>query len=412
MEAFLQFLASHAINVDRFVEHRFPVHEAERAYGALKSPGVFTALIEYPSAATNGSATAQVRVPIRKSTKESGQIRIGCIGAGAFANNVIFPALQAHKAAVLHSVATSSGIGTESARRSFGFVRTQTPSDLIQDAETDAVFVMSRHDSHARYVTRAISSHKPVFVEKPLAVTREQLEEIRCSVDAAKEQGFSPFVMVGFNRRFAPLTQQIREFFQSRHEQMVVHMRINAGYIALDHWTQRKDGGGRILGELCHFVDWARAVIDVPIVSIGAHALPDRSRYNRDNVVVNALFRDGSIANILYLANGDKSVPKEHIEVFCQSRVARLEDFSLLEIAEGGKLRRIRSARDKGHKREIQLTLEAICKGSEAPIPFAQLVEVSEATLAVVDSLNSGELVKLHRPRTNELDSPAPFEAP
>lgn len=412
MEAFLQFLASGTINVDRLVKHRFPVHEAERAYGVLKSAGIFTALIEYPLLATNASSIAPPAAPTRTSGRESGQIRIGCIGAGAFANNVIFPALRAHKTAALYSVATSSGVGTESARRSFGFMRSQTPSDLIQDPETDAVFVASRHDSHARYVIRAVSNDKPVFVEKPLAVSREELEEIRCSVDAAKEQGFLPFVMVGFNRRFAPLTQQICEFFRNRQEQMMVHIRINAGYLPLDHWTQRKDGGGRILGELCHFVDLARAVVDMPIVSIGAHALPDRARYNRDNLVVNALFQDGSIANILYLANGDRSIAKERIEVFCQGRIARLDDFSSLELAEGGKVRRVRSARDKGHKREIQLTLEAIRKGNEAPIPFVELVEVSEATLAVVDSLNSGELVKLNRSRSAELACPAPVDVP
>jgi polar amino acid transport system substrate-binding protein len=244
-------------------------------------------------------------------------------------------------------------------------------------------------------VVSALSHHKSVFVEKPLAVTHEQLEEVRCTAQAEKEQGYAPFVMVGFNRRFAPLTQELCRFFDGRKEPMMVHLRINAGYLPLDHWTQRKQDGGRIVGELCHFVDWARSVTGSPIEQVSAYALPDGSRYNRDNLQVSLAFQDGSLANLLYLANGDKSVPKEYMEVFCQGRIARLNDFRSLDLSYEGKTRSSKSSGDKGHQRELELTLAAMRQGTECPIPFEELIEVSQATLAVVESIESGQPMKL-----------------
>jgi predicted dehydrogenase len=164
---------------------------------------------------------------------------------------------------------------------------------------------------------------------------------------------------------------------------MVVNVRVNAGYLAPDHWTQRKGDGGRVIGEFCHFVDWARAVVGSPIRTLTAHALPDGSRYNRDNVVVTLSFFDRSIANLLYLANGDKSIPKEYFEVFCEGGVGILYDFSLLELTRNGKRTRTKGRRDKGHRREIELTIEAMRAGHPSPIRFEELVEVSSVCIAV-----------------------------
>ncbi len=204
-----------------------------------------------------------------------------------------------------------------------------------------------------------------------------------------------PFLMVGFNRRFAPMTTQLRQFFAARREPMIVHVRVNAGHIPGDHWTQQKQDGGRIVGELCHFVDWARSVVDVPIRSVTASALPDHSRYNRDNLVAILSFADGSLANLIYVANGDKSVPKEFFEVFCEGGVARLDDFCSLELSRSSKMQRTKAVRDKGHKLEIQLTLDAIRSVAAAPIPFSDLIEVSEATLAIAESISKGQAVSV-----------------
>jgi polar amino acid transport system substrate-binding protein len=398
MEAFLGLLKSGAVNVERLIQTRFAVSEGGAAYSALKSPGIYTVLIEYPTSEAPAFASNPSSERAAKQIKDTAVIKIGCIGAGGFAKNVIFPALRSTKQAVFQSVATSSGVAAETARRSFVFGKAQTPKELIEDPEVQAVFVLSRHDTHARYVTTSLASHKPVFVEKPLAITHEQLDEIRAAVESEKHNGFSPFVMVGFNRRFAPMTCEIRRFFASRKEPMMVNVRVNAGYLPRDHWTQQKAGGGRILGELCHFVDWSRAIVGAPINEVNAWALPDAMRYNQDNISARLSFQDGSIANLLYLANGDQSIGKEFMEVFCQGSIARLDDFSALELARKGKSQHRRSAQDKGHGEEMRLTVEALRKGNDAPIPFSEIVEISRATLAVVDSVSTGQPVQLAIP--------------
>ena len=190
MEAFLDLLASGAINVAPFLERRCPVEQGGVAYQELKSTGAYTVLLEYPGRVlipmpvATGVAARAARAP------SAGELRVSCIGAGSFARSVIFPALRKTSGVALHSVATASGIASESARRLFGFTRAVAPADLLQDKDTDAVFVLSRHDSHAQYVVAALSGHKPVLVEKPLAVNREQLEEIRGAYQAA--QGTRP----------------------------------------------------------------------------------------------------------------------------------------------------------------------------------------------------------------------------
>ncbi|MGC2181707.1 MAG: bi-domain-containing oxidoreductase [Terriglobales bacterium] len=398
MEAFLDLLASGAINVASFLERRCPVEQGGAAYQELKSTGAYTVLVEYAGRVLIPMPVAAGAAPRSAAAPRAAELRVSCIGAGSFARSVIFPALRKSRGVALHSVATASGIASESARRLFGFTRAVAPADLLQDKDTDAVFVLSRHDSHAQYVVAALSGRKPVLVEKPLAVNREQLEEIRSVYRAAKEADPAPFLMVGYNRRFAPFTERLREFFAGRQEPMVANVRVNAGYIPHDHWVQQNSsGGGRIVGEICHFVDWARCVAGCGIVSVAANALPDGARYNRDNVVATLTFQDGSIANISYLANGDRSVPKEQFEVFCEGKVGRITDFCTLELARNGKSRRTRARQDKGHEREIELTLEAMRRGGCSPIPFEELVEVSEATLAIEEAIARGIAVQPNR---------------
>jgi predicted dehydrogenase len=393
MEAFLELLSSGAVDVSPFIGSRCSVEQGSAAYGELKRTGAYTVLVEYPSRALIQMSAPPADSPQSVRPPHSDDLRIGCIGAGSFARSTMFPELRRTGGVVLHAVAAASGVSSESARRLFGFARAVQPADIIQDKDTDAVFILSRHDSHARYVVAALAQHKPVFVEKPLAATREQLDEISCAYQAEKEKGNSPFLMVGFNRRFASLSERLKQFFAGRREPMMVHFRVNAGFIETNHWMQRKNsGGGRIVGELCHFVDWARYLVGSPIAGVTANALPDAGRYQRDNLVATLSFQDGSIANILYLANGDRSVPKEQAEVFCQGRVARIIDFRTLELAHEGKTSRTSSRREKGHEREIQLTVEALRQGRPAPIAFEELVEVSAATLTVEEAIGAGRL--------------------
>jgi predicted dehydrogenase/threonine dehydrogenase-like Zn-dependent dehydrogenase len=393
MEAFVQFLAAGSLNLSPLIEKRYPVEQADSAYADIRQFGAYTALIDY---AVSEQVTADTSVPTTlRRMRSKNEFKVGCIGAGGFAKNIVFPALRNRKGVILDSVATASGIAALSACQSFGFSRALSPNDLLQDVETDGVFILSRHDSHSGYVVSALTNHKPVFVEKPLAVTPDQLEEIRCAYEAARDQGHGTFVMVGFNRRFAPMTQKLCEFFRERQEPMMINVRVNAGYLPLHHWTQRKEHGGRIVGEFCHFVDWARAVVNRPIRTVTAHALPDGSNYNRDNVAVTFSFADGSVANLIYVANGDKSVPKEYFEVFCERGVGIINDFCVLELSRHGTMASTKGRRDKGHNHEIELTIEAMRGGGASPIPFEQLLEVSSACLAVHQSISTGRRVSL-----------------
>ena len=402
LQAFLDVLASRAVNVDCLIEKRYSVEEGNKAYADLKSSHTYTALIEYPAAKVNAPAIAR-SAAITSELKVKGEVRVSCIGAGSFARNVIFPALRNSPGVRLWSVASASGIAAESARRSFGFAKAESPAHLITSEESDAIFVMSRHDSHAQYVIDALTNHKAVFVEKPLAISHEQLEEISKVHEIERQNGQAPFVMVGFNRRFAPLSEAVAAFFANRKEPMMVHVRVNAGFIPSEHWIQEPSSGGRIIGECCHFADWARFIVGVPVQKVVANTLPDGSRYNRDNLSATLSFCDGSIANILYVANGDKSVAKEYFEVFCEGSVARLNDFRSLELAKASKKRTLKSAHDKGHIREVNCTIEAIRSKLWPPISFAELVEVTNATLAIVNSAVTGREIMLN---------PVPHESP
>jgi predicted dehydrogenase/threonine dehydrogenase-like Zn-dependent dehydrogenase len=389
MEAFLDFLSSGVLQVEPLLAHRFPVEEGGQAYAAVEA-GAYTGIIDYHAGEkTQTHPLSAPSLPAQPPTTES--LRIACIGAGGFARGIIFPHLRSAAGVELASVATSTGAAAVSARAAFGFSRAEPPSDLLANPNLDAIFILTRHNSHAAYVKSALQAGKHVFVEKPLAINREQLGILKKAYEASLSQGGSPFLMVGFNRRFSPLTERVQEFFAARSEAMLVNIRCNAGFIPRNNWVQDPENGGRIVGELCHFVDWARAVINFPVHSVTAAALPDGGRYNRDNVTATVSFKDGSIANLVYVANGDRAVAKEYFEVFCSGGIARLDDFKTLHLSRNGKTETVKGKQDKGHRREIELTVEAMKQGVAAPIPFEQLIEVTEATFAIEEAIATQE---------------------
>jgi polar amino acid transport system substrate-binding protein len=393
MEAFLDLLATEQIDVTPLLEHRYGIEEGAKAFADLKND-LYTAILEYNDASAASQRTVSAVVAARPRIGD--EVRVGCIGAGSFASGVIFPTLQSIKGVRLQSVATISGAGAASAQRAFKFQTAEQPSELLNDPDVDVVFVLTRHDTHATLTAQTLQVGRPVFVEKPLAVDRKQMAQLQEAYAVQLQAGRAPFVMVGFNRRFAPFTEKIRQFFASRREPMMIHVRVNAGFIPHDHWIHAQ--GGRIAGEFCHFVDWARSVVGSPIQSVSATGLPNSTQFASDNVAVTLKFADGSVANLLYLANGDRSIPKEFFEVFCQGAIARLHDFCTLELAFNGKVQKFKSAQDKGHRQELQLTIEAVRDGKPSPISFEELVEVTEATFLVQQALATGKVIRLAPP--------------
>jgi predicted dehydrogenase/threonine dehydrogenase-like Zn-dependent dehydrogenase len=403
MEAFLDLLATRQIDVTSLLDHRYPIEQGAKAYADLKN-GLYTSIVEYRGVSAEPQKVVDSVIAVRPRT--GNEVRVGCIGAGSFASSVIFPILQSIKEVRLQAVGTISGAGAASARSVFKFETAKQPSELLTDPNVDAGFILTRHDAHATYAIQALQAGKPVFIEKPLAVNREQLAQLQEAYALQQQAGPAPFVMVGFNRRFAPFSEKIRQFFAGRREPIMVHARVNAGCIPLDHWIHAD--GGRIVGEFCHFVDWARSIICSPLQGVTASALPNGAQYKSDNLAAVLKFADGSIANLLYLANGDRSVPKEFFEVFCHGSVARLDDFRTLELVRNGKVQKFKTAQDKGHRRELELTINAIRSGEPSPIPFDELVEVTETTFLVQQALATGELLP-YKPSSVAASAEAPL---
>jgi predicted dehydrogenase/threonine dehydrogenase-like Zn-dependent dehydrogenase len=395
MEAFLDLLAAGALQVEPLLAHRYPVEEGGKAYAGLQ-PSIYTGLIDYHAPLDFQIPDQRNVAPRSVQPRPAGKLRVGCVGAGGFARSVIFPHLRSSAGLILESVATSSGAAAESARKGFGFRIAESPSELLSNRNVDAAFILTRHDSHAAYVKSGLDQGKPVFVEKPLAVDREQLEMVRAAYARALAESRSPFLMVGFNRRFSPFTETLMKFFARRSDPMLVHVRCNGGFIPRTSWIQEPGNGGRIIGELCHFIDWARAVVRCPMRTVTAAALPDAGRYSRDNVTITISFQDGSLANLLYLANGDRAVAKEYFEVFCEGGIARIDDFKILSLSRNGKTETIKGGRNKGHHREMELTIEAMEQGKDAPISYAELIEVTEATFAVEEAIRTQKPVSIN----------------
>jgi predicted dehydrogenase len=403
LQAFVALLAERRLDVAPLITHRFPIENAPAAYELITGKtgqSFLGVLLTYPEG-TPGAVTQSIKYePVKKTAlpvSGANTVRLGVLGAGNFANAVMLPAIQKIPSIELVSIASGSGFHAEFASKKFGFKYTAaSEAEILNDPQVNTVGILTRHHLHAEQVLRALQAGKHVFCEKPLATTRQQLAQIK---DQILSQETSPLLMVGFNRRFAPLAQRLYEFIQPHQEPLVASYRINAGSIPLTHWVQDPiQGGGRIIGEGCHFIDFLTFfLVGAPPVSVYAHALPDDSRYREDNVVLVFTFADRSVGTVSYLANGDKAFPKERVEVFTGGRVAVLDDFRTLELVHQGKRQVIRSPlrQNKGHRLEWEAFSAAIIAGGPAPIPYEQLFGVTEAAFAAVDALRSRQTVIL-----------------
>ncbi|KQW81322.1 dehydrogenase [Devosia sp. Root413D1] len=384
-EAVLQMLAEGKLDVGRLISHRFAIDDAEAAYrivgGSEPSLGV---LLNYPTTeAVELLRSPSVRVPVA-ATMQARQPRsarsptIGLIGSGNYATGILLPALQA-TGARLKVVASSAGVSGMHAARKFGIETATTDvAAVLADEAIDAVVIATRHDSHADLVIRALQAGKHVFVEKPLAITAAELEAIAAAYEATG--GSPPTLMVGFNRRFAPHVVQLRKLLGSEPKAMV--MTVNAGAIPSSHWTQdREQGGGRLIGEACHFVDLLRHVAGSSIISARLNRMVSTTG---DTASIDLGFADGSIGTIHYFANGTKAFPKERLEVFSAGRVAQLDNFRTLTGFGWPGLKRQRLWRqDKGQAVCIGAFIDALANGGPSPIAFEELIEVSRATIAL-----------------------------
>jgi polar amino acid transport system substrate-binding protein len=318
---------------------------------------------------------------------------VGLVGPGSFAAKVLVPAL-ASAGARLEVVGGGSGPSAEAAARTLGFAHVAESEDsLVADEAVDAVAICTRHGSHARLARHALLAGKHVFCEKPLALTREELAGVIAAAAA------SPGVLaVGFNRRFSPLLREAREFLAPEPGSLVATYRVSAGRIEPEHWVHDlEQGGGRAIGEVCHFVDALAFLAGCRVDEVYAtgHGARGEPLAARDNLAITVRFADGSVGQILYSAEGASRVAKERLEAFAGSRTAILDDYRSLELSDGRKRDcRKRRTQDKGHEQEIEAFVAATRAG-EPPVPLAEVANVSVAAIAIVESLQTAAPVAI-----------------
>ena len=394
-EAVVDLMAKGQLQVKPLITHRFDIGEATQAYEVItgKTKERFLGvLLTYPESdeGLEGSKVVQFH---GQTLKRSNVVTLGVLGAGSFANSVLLPAIKKAGDIELIGIASSGGLHAQHAGNKFKFQYAASEVDqILNDPNINTVAILTRHDTHADLVVKALQAGKHVFVEKPLAINGMQLSAVREQL--LKTDGC--LLTAGFNRRFAPLAESLSSFLLHRKEPMYIHYRVNAGSIPLNHWTQDPDlGGGRIIGEGCHFVDFVAFLVGAPPLSVTTHALPDHGNYLEDNVSMTFTFPDGSIGIVDYLANGDKSFPKERVEVFCGGQIAVLDDFVSLQTVKEGKRKEVRGAQNKGWVDEWKAFAKSIGAGSAPPIPYKQLIGVTQATFAAVESLRKKETIHI-----------------
>jgi predicted dehydrogenase len=381
-------MASGRLDPLELTTHRYRVEDAPEAYALLSereedAARPFGIVLQYPEV-REPVAPAPVRSPSRR--RGAADARLGVIGAGSFARGTLLPALREAGASFV-SVATEGGLSSADVAGRFGFERAAAPEEVLADDAVDAIVIATRHSSHAELAATALRAGKHVFVEKPLALSRAELVDVEEAHDVGRG-----VLMVGFNRRFAPLAVRMRDELLAGGLPAVLTARVNAGPLPADHWLHDPEaGGGRLLGEGCHFVDLLAHLAADRIASVHATARsqPGRPLECSDEVVAVLRLANGGVATLAYTGGGDPRLPKERFEAFGGGLSAVLDDFRRLELLRGGKRHVQKGRQDKGHGAQAEHFVRAVRGQSEAP-PAAGYFASTRATLALVESLRSG----------------------
>lgn len=410
-EAVLEAMRTGQLRVKELITHRLTLEEAAGAYDkVLHDPGALGIVIEYPekigtapifpSEEVGKNGTATIFSGEKKAAVPIFPLTVGVIGAGNYARSILLPALSGTKAS-LAAVADINGVAAAHAARKFGAGKAISDyRQILADQNIHAVFVLVGHHLHARFVCEALETGKHVFVEKPLAINEGQLDEVVRAYEGVtlrQAQGDNRIVMVGFNRRFSPHTVKIRELLAGRTEPLTMTMTVNAGFIPPEHWTQDPErGGGRIIGEGCHFIDLLAHLAGAPVVKVSAQMAGGNGPVRDDKMSILLTFADGSVGTVHYFANGAKSYPKETLEVFGDGRVIRMENFRVTRGFGFKGFSAFRTWRqDKGHRAEIAAFVEAVAAGGPPLIPFDEIVNATRASFAAVESARTDAAIKL-----------------
>ena len=387
MEAFLRLISTGVISLKKLITHIFNIEEAKKAYdivlGKTKEHSV-AILLKYENL-NNEDEKSYVTV----ASNPVNEINVGFVGAGSFAQSYLIPNVKSWGAS-LDTVMTSKGITAKNVAEKYSFNKaTSNEQDIFESKDINTVFIATPHNSHAKFTIQALKAGKNVFVEKPLAMNKEELDEISEAFANSNAN-----LMVGFNRRFAPVSVMLKDEFKGIGQPLVMNFRVNAGFIPKDHWTQNPNiGGGRIIGEMCHFIDLMQYFSGAKPVSVYASSInilnDEITRDDNISVIIN--FDDGSVGNLIYTANGDKSLPKERLEIFGGGKVGVINDFRSGELFKNNKRKKITS-QGKGHKEEVYIFLENLKEGKGSPISFESVKLTTLVTFRILDSLATGML--------------------
>jgi predicted dehydrogenase/threonine dehydrogenase-like Zn-dependent dehydrogenase len=399
MQAFVQLVADGKVNTQKLTTHRFLIDDAAKAYEVITgktSDPFLGVLLKYPEQVEISRKVVispQGAVTNKQVVRENiNAIKLGLLGAGNFAMATLLPAVKGLPNIEMIGVASGSGVTARAAADRFGFNYCASDSDeILNDPAVNTVAILTRHHLHARQVVAALKASKHVFVEKPLCLNEEELAQI---ISTYQELSNPPLLMVGFNRRFAPFIIELKKQLALIVEPLMLNYRVNAGYIPVEHWTQDPmQGGGRLLGEGCHFIDLLIHLAGSKTRSISAKALPDGGRYRQDNFVITIEFENGSLGTVTYVANGNKSSGKEYLEVYGGGVTAKMDDYRELTIYQGSQRihRKSRLRQDKGHRAEWEAISNLLTKQGSLPISFDSVIESTQATLNAQHSLTSGK---------------------
>lgn len=393
IEAFLDLVAEGRLEIDPLISHRFDLQQTDQAYrlitGEVSEPYIGVVL-KYD---TEREIERRVALPA-KGAAPAAAVRIGLIGAGGYAKGVLLPQFKA-AGAEFQSIATATGVSAREVGTRFGFrACVSGGEEVIDDDSANLIVIASRHGSHARFTQRALERGRHVFVEKPLALNDTELDGVISAAENSQAQ-----LMVGFNRRFSPLAIAAKEFFQNRRGPLSISYRVNAGRIPRDYWVNdEQEGGGRIIGEVCHFVDLIHFLTGSLTTRVFAEAIQsdNRETMNEDSVFITLRLSDGSNASIAYLAEGDGSMAKERVEIFGGGQSFVIDDFLTGVAHHNGQEKKTKlRARDKGQPNEVRAVCEMVMQGTPAPIALKDLVTTTRATFRIRESLRKGLPIEL-----------------
>ncbi len=410
LEELIHLISKEKINTKNLISHKFKIEEAEDVYqNILKdTDGVYTGVIfEYKNKDTFDQKSSYPGLPRKKTEQKTNgkEISVGVIGSGLFAKSLLLPALTKIKNIHLHTLATTTGTSSHFNSKKFSFKEPASTNykEVIENKDIDAVMILTPHSTHSKMTIEALNEKKHIYVEKPLCISEAELNEIKDTLitieSNAKTQLEGPLLVVGYNRRFSPHVQKTINYLENRKDPLIINYRINAGYISPEHWVHdEKEGGSRIVGELCHFIDLVGYLTSSKVCKIYAERISgnNKTSLNSDNIAVTLKFTDGSIANLTYTASGDRGFSRERIEMFFDGNTIHIEDFKTTEIFFSGKKNNFRtSGQQMGYQEELQNFFDAISGNEISKLTKEEIFMSTLTTFKILESLQKGSSINI-----------------